>query len=335
MRVMIMAAGLGTRLRPLTDHLPKPVAPVGNRPALEHLLERIAAAGASGGVINLHHRPEAIMDVIGDGSRLGVPIAYSVETELLGTAGGTRRAMDVLLADDDAFLVTSGDGLHAIDLAGLAAAHRASGALATIAVKPVADVTGFGVVVAGDDGRIATFQEKPDPAEALSNLVNVGVYCFDAAIFDEIPAEGPSDFGSEILPRLVAEGRDVRAWTTDAYWSDIGSLDELVAANLAVARGDVPVEAAGELIAGADAGVEGVSADATITGPVLVGEGARIEAGAIVEGPAVIGPRAVVRGGARIARALVLPEADVPGDGEIATGILGSAERLDGVWSRS
>ena len=217
--------------------------------------------------------------------------------------------------------------------AALADAHRASGALATITVKRVDDVTGFGVVVADEDGRIRSFQEKPAPADALSDLVNVGVYCFDAAIFDEIPATGASDFGSEILPRLVAEGADVRQWTTDAYWSDIGSLDELVAANLAIAGGSVDVDFAGDLIVDADCGLPNVSPDSVISGPVLVGPDAEIHSGATITGPTVIGPRAVVDTGAVLEQALVLPEAIVDADSD-PTGIIGAVEGLDGVWLR-
>ena len=142
MRVMIMAAGLGTRLRPLTEHLPKPVAPVGNRPCVDYLLRRIADAGCTGAIMNLHYHPQTIIDTIGDGSAYGMPVEYSIEEELLGTAGGTRKCRAFLTAEDDVFLVTSGDGLHTIDLAALAAAHRASGALATITVKRVEEPHG-------------------------------------------------------------------------------------------------------------------------------------------------------------------------------------------------
>jgi len=332
---MVMAAGLGTRLRPLTDYLPKPIAPVGNRPVLEHLLERIAEAGCSGAIVNLHHRAEAIVDVIGDGARLGVPVTYSIEDELLGTAGGTRKCADWLLADDDVFLVTSGDGLHTIDLAALAADHRASGALATLTVKRVEDVSGFGVVVPDASGRITSFQEKPDPSEALSDLVNVGVYCFSRAIFDAIPATGQSDFGSQVLPELVARGEDVRVWLTDAYWSDIGSLDELVAANLAIARGEVAVASHGTLLNGSGDGVPGISPSATLHGPVLLGTGATIGPNAIVEGPTVIGPNATIQAGAHIRHALVLPEADIASTTSANGGILGAVTQLDGVWART
>lgn len=334
MRVMVMAAGLGTRLRPLTDHLPKPLAPVGNRPVLEYLLRGIAAAGCSGAVINLHHRPEAIINVVEDGSRYGVPITYSVEEELLGTAGGTRRCADQLLTDDDIFLVTSGDGLHTIDLAALASAHRASGALATLTVKRVPDITGFGVVVTDGDGRVTSFQEKPDPSVALSDLVNVGVYCFSGAIFDHIPTSGASDFGSQILPQLVAGGERVRAWESDAYWSDIGSLDELVAANLAVARGEIAVETSGTLINGVGASAVGVDPSATIRGPVLLGEGAIIGPNVVIDGPAVIGQRALIEADAHLQRVLVLPEATITAGLHASDGILGDETKLDGIWTR-
>jgi mannose-1-phosphate guanylyltransferase/mannose-1-phosphate guanylyltransferase/phosphomannomutase len=306
MRVMIMAAGLGTRLRPLTEHLPKPVAPVGNRPCVDYLLRRIAGAGCTGAIMNLHYHPQTIIDTIGDGSAYGIAVEYSIEEELLGTAGGTRKCQAFLTADDDVFLVTSGDGLHTIDLAALAAAHRASGALATITVKRVEDITGFGVVVTDDDGRITSFQEKPAPEDALSDLVNVGVYCFNAAIFEEIPAEGQSD---------------------------IGSLDELLATNLAIASGAVDVDPAGDLIMDSDCGLPNVSPDSVIAGPVLIGEGAEVHSGATIIGPAVIGPRAVIEQGAVVEHALVLPEAEIHADSP-ATGILGDVENLDAVWQR-
>jgi mannose-1-phosphate guanylyltransferase/mannose-1-phosphate guanylyltransferase/phosphomannomutase len=333
MRVMIMAAGLGTRLRPLTEHLPKPVAPVGNRPCVDYLLRRIADAGCTGAIMNLHYHPQTIIDTIGDGADYGISVEYSIEEELLGTAGGTRKCQAFLTAEDDVFLVTSGDGLHTIDLATLAAAHRASGALATITVKRVEDITGFGVVVTDADGRVTSFQEKPAPEDALSDLVNVGVYCFNAAIFDEIPAEGQSDFGSEILPRLVAAGADVRAWVTDAFWSDIGSLEELLATNLAIAAGAVDVDPDGDLIMDSDCGLPNVSPDSVITGPVLIGEGAEVHSGATIIGPAVIGQRAVIEQGAVVEQALVLPEAEIHADSP-ASGILGDVENLDAVWQR-
>ena len=188
-------------------------------------------------------------------------------------------------------------------------------------------------VVTDDGGRVTSFQEKPAPEDALSDLVNVGVYCFSAAIFDEIPAEGQSDFGSEILPRLVAEGANVRAWVTDAFWSDIGSLDELLATNLAIAMGAVDVEFDGDLIMDSDCGLPNISPDSVITGPVLIGEGAEVHSGATIIGPAVIGQRAVIEQGAVVEQALVLPEAEIHADSP-ATGILGDVENLDAVWQR-
>jgi mannose-1-phosphate guanylyltransferase len=322
MRAMVMAAGLGTRLRPLTETLPKPIAPVGNRPVVEHLLRQLATAGVDEAVMNLHWHPEAVQDVIGDGSAYGVPVTYSIEEELLGTAGGTRRCLDRLLADDDCFLVTSGDGLHGIDLAAVVEAHRASGALATIVVKPLADITGFGVIVADPSGRVTSFQEKPAPADALSDLVNVGVYCFDRAIAEEIPPSGPSDFGSEILPRLVAEGRAVHAHRTTAYWSDVGSLDELVRANLAVVRGDVACHLQGRMLQGPG-----------ISGPVLVDAGAQIDDDVVITGPTVIGRGAHIGAGARIASSLILPGAQVAEGALVERTLIGAERDLSAIWS--
>lgn len=321
MRAMVMAAGLGTRLRPLTETLPKPMAPVGNRPVVEHLLRQLAGAGVDEAVINLHWHPEAVQDVIGDGSAYGLPVSYSIEPELLGTAGGTRRCLDRLLADDDCFLVTSGDGLHGIDLGAVVEAHRASGALATIVVKPLADITGFGVVVADPEGRVTSFQEKPAPADALSDLVNVGVYCFDRAIADEIPPSGPSDFGSEILPRLVAEGRTVHAHRTTAYWSDVGSLEELVRANQAAVRGDVECRLQGELRQG-----DGID------GRVLVDAEVQIGDDVVIDGPTVIGRGARIGAGARISSSLILPGAEVAEGARVEHEIVGAGRDLSGIW---
>jgi NDP-sugar pyrophosphorylase family protein len=154
---MVMAAGLGTRLRPLTQYLPKPMVPIANRPVLHHLLNLLAAHDVRQIGINLHAFPELIMSYFGDGSALGLEIRWSYEPELLGTAGGTRKLMDFWKGET--ILVTSGDGLHDIDVTALLGHHRRCGALATIAVKPVDDPSSYGVVVLDRDSRILGFQE--------------------------------------------------------------------------------------------------------------------------------------------------------------------------------
>ena len=203
MKVMIMAAGKGTRLRPITDLVPKPMAPIANRPALYHILRLLYHHGIREVVINLHHLPDAITSYFGDGAWLGMKIEYSFEPELLGTAGGVKNN-EAFLAGDT-FLVMSGDALTDIDLTGLIAAHRRRRSLATLAVKEVADPSLFGVVVAGDDDEVLGFQEKPTREEARSRLCNCGIYVFEPEIFSHIPRGQFDDFGSRVFPDLLRQ----------------------------------------------------------------------------------------------------------------------------------
>ena len=166
MKAMVLAAGLGTRLRPVTWSMPKPMVPVVNRPVMEHIVRLLAAHDFDEIVANLHWFPDTIESHFGDGSGFGVSITYSHEQALLGTAGGVREAADLL---GDSFLVISGDALTDIDLTAMREFHRSHDGIATLATRRVGDTSGFGVVITDRDGRIQGFQEKPDPAEALSD----------------------------------------------------------------------------------------------------------------------------------------------------------------------
>ena len=181
-----MAAGLGTRLRPLTYGIPKPLVPVANRPVMEHILLLLRRHSVGPVIANLHWFPEAIRDRFGDGSGLGIDLTYSYEEELLGTAGGVRNVAEFF--GDEPFLVMAADALTDIDLGELRAAHEANDGIATLAVKRVSEVSEFGVVITDSAGRIQGFQEKPDPAEALSDLASCMIYVLDREIF--LLAEG-------------------------------------------------------------------------------------------------------------------------------------------------
>ena len=172
---MVLAAGLGTRLRPITHAQPKPMVPVLNKPVMEHTARLLARHGFTETIANLHWFPETIRGRFGDGSEFGIELSYSHEERLLGTAGGVRNVADFL---GDSFLVVAGDALTDIDLAAMREFHEAHDGPATLATKRVADTDQYGVVIAGDDGRIQGFQEKPDPAEALSDLANTCIYMF-------------------------------------------------------------------------------------------------------------------------------------------------------------
>ncbi len=247
MKAMVMAAGLGTRLRPLTDFLPKPMMPVANRPVLHHLLNLLRRHDVTDVGINLHAFPEMIQRYFGDGSALGMSILWSHEPELLGTAGGTKKLQDHW--GDEAILITSGDGLHDVDITALLGHHQRTGALATLTVKPVSDPSSYGVVILDRDTRVRGFQEKPRRDEARSDLANCGIYVIEPELLERIPPDTFYDFGEDVWPNLVAAGEEVYAYTTMAYWNDVGDLDELRNTILDAVLGHVRVDIPGEEIA--------------------------------------------------------------------------------------
>ena len=321
MRAMIMAAGLGTRLRPISYEMPKPMVPVLNRPVMEHILELLARHGFTEVNANLHWFPELIRDRFGDGSRLGIELRYSEEEALLGTAGGVRGVAD-FLGDD--FLVISGDALTDIDLAAMRDFHRSHGGIATLATKRVADTSQFGVVITGADGRVQGFQEKPDPAEALSDLANCGVYMFRHEIFDFFPAEGESeaagpddppgfaDWAMDVLPALLDGDVPFYSHNVQAYWNDIGNLEELWRSNMDAVTGAVKIDpGAPEVAEGVRAGEGTDLAGTEVEPPALFGPGVEFGSDVRVDGPAVIGDGARIGAGARIKESVLLPGAEV------------------------
>lgn len=218
---MIMAAGMGTRLKPLTDPVPKPMVPILNTPVMAYSVKLLKKHGITDIVANTHYNPDFICNYFGKGDKFGVQLHYSFEEELLGTAGGVKNNKDFL---NETFFVLSGDALTDIDLTDMYAFHRKNNSLATIALKSVKDVTNFGVVVTNDTGRIQAFQEKPKKQEALSHVVNTGIYLFEPEIFSLIP-DGFCDFGKDIFPELLELGVDFFGYVTNDYWSDVGSID--------------------------------------------------------------------------------------------------------------
>src|SRR3954451_10571218 len=226
MRAMILAAGLGTRLRPVTYAIPKPMAPVLNRPVMEHGARLLARHGFGEAIANLHWFPETIEGHFGDGTRFGLDLSYSHEQQLLGTAGGVRNAAAYL---GDSFLVVAGDALTDIDFAAMREFHESHDGLVTLATKRVSDTNQYGVVIADEDGRIQGFQEKPDPAEALSDLANTCIYMFRSEVFDFFPAPETSkaakpgdspefaDWALDVFPALLENDVPFYSHEIDAY----------------------------------------------------------------------------------------------------------------------
>ncbi|MFA6109966.1 MAG: nucleotidyltransferase family protein [Candidatus Latescibacterota bacterium] len=232
---MVLAAGKGSRLRPLTDTCPKPMIPIGGRPLLEHVVRLLARHGFDELVVNLHHLPQPIQDHLGDGSRWGVRIRYSLEPELLGTAGAVRR---VAAFFDEPFLVYYGDNLANFDLTALWHTHRDSGAVATLGLLWMDEPTTRGIVGLDPHGRVDRLIEKPRPEEIFSDyLVNAGTYVLEPSVLDWIPASGACDFAREVFPRLLAAGMPLAGHRLQGELLSTDTLERYRQAEEAVANG--------------------------------------------------------------------------------------------------
>ena len=221
MKAMILAAGEGTRLRPLTDKVPKPMLELGGRPLIAYLIDLLRSHRVRDIAINLHHKPEVIRAYLGDGSRFGVRVTYSWEDILLGSAGAVKELEGFF---DESFFVLYGDVLTDIDLSALAAFHRDQAACLTIALYQAEDPTHCGIVKIDGDCRVRSFREKPRPQEVFSPWANAGVYVAEPDILRLIPAGSFFDFGADLIPILLREGLPVRGYVSLSYFLDIGSL---------------------------------------------------------------------------------------------------------------
>ncbi len=317
---MVLAAGLGTRLRPITYEMPKPMVPVVNRPVMEHILLLLARHGFGEAIANMHWFPELIEGHFGDGSAFGVDLTYSREEQLLGTSGGVRNAAGFL---GDSFLVISGDALTDVDLGSMRAFHESHDGIATLATKRVGDTSQFGVAITGADGRIQGFQEKPSPAEALSDLANCGIYMFRSEVFDLFPDPGASraagpgdpagfaDWAMDVFPSLLENDVPFYSHEIDDYWNDIGNVEELREGNLDALRGKVGLDLGGDLVDGVCTGAA-ASEEGALGTPVLLGLGCEIGDDVRIDGPSVIGAGARVGDGCRLREVVAFSGADIP-----------------------
>lgn len=323
MKAMILAAGVGSRLEPLTCNIPKPMVPVTNRPCMEHIIRLLRKNGITQIAANLWYRPERIESYFGDGSAWGVSLTYSREEELLGTAGGVRKLAGYF---DETFVVISGDALTDMDLAQLIRTHRERGALATIALKPVSDPRQFGVVIVDADQRIRAFQEKPAHGEALSSLANTGIYVFEPAIFEHIPADRFFDFGKQVFPRLVELGLPFFGHVTGDYWSDIGTLTQYRLAHYDVLRGRVKISIPGMWNPGAVYVGEGayIAPTAAIGYKVIIGDNCHIRDGVEIFGETVIGDNCVIESGAAIFGSVIWNNTRIARNARLVECVVGS-----------
>lgn len=310
---MILAAGKGTRVRPITYTIPKPMIPILQKPVMEFLVELLRQHGFNQIMVNVSHLAHEIESYFQDGQRFGVDIAYSFEGYIkdgelvgkaLGSAGGIKRIQDFNPFFDDTFVVLCGDALIDLDLTAAVAWHRQKGAIATVIMKtvPKEDVSSYGVVVTDESDRIVAFQEKPSVEEALSNHINTGIYIFEPEVIDYIPSNQEYDIGSQLFPKLVEMGAPFYGLAMDFEWIDIGKVPDYWQAVRGVLNGTIKNVAipGHEQFPGIYTGLNvAVNWDkVTIQGPVYIGGMTKIEDGATIIGPTMIGPNCHICSGA-------------------------------------
>ncbi|GIW10949.1 MAG: nucleotidyltransferase [Dehalococcoidia bacterium] len=316
MKGVVLVGGEGTRLRPLTLHLPKPVVPIVNRPFLERMVRWMSGYGVREIILALGYLPDKIRERLGDGGALGVNLAYSVEEAPLGTAGAVKHAAGYLT---DTCFVFNGDILTDLDLAAMLAAHRRAQAVVSIALTPVDDPTQYGVVEFDAEGRVQRFVEKPRPDEVRSHYINAGTYLIEPAVLERVPAGQYWMFERQLFPELVAAGERVFAFPTDAYWIDIGTPEKYrqVHADLLAGRlGDHLGNPHGDGLWAGD-GCQ-IDPSATLIGPVALGDRVRIGPGVVVSGPTVIGADSVIGANAHVAESILWERVQV-GEGAIVS----------------
>ncbi len=233
MKGMILAAGEGTRLRPLTYTTPKPMLPIAGQPLLERTIAYLKHHGVDELAINLYHLPDKVTSYFGDGSQHGVTLKYSIETELVGSAGGVKRVADFF---DDTFVVYYGDILTQANLSEMIAFHKQKNVLATMGLYYVPDPWNRGIVALDEAQIITRFAEKPPKAEAFSNLANAGIYVLEPEVLTRIPAETFYDFGHDVFPLMLADGLPIAGYPIEALLIDIGLPEKYEEANRIVAE---------------------------------------------------------------------------------------------------
>ena len=328
MKAILLAGGMGTRLRPLTLQVPKPVVPVFNRPFLHYQLDRLKRVPEIDEVrLSLNYRPDLIEQVFGDGSDAGIRIRYIVEPEPLGTGGAVRFAGHDL---QETVVVFNGDVLTQIDLADVIRLHRARKAKATIVLTPVENPSAYGLVETDAHGNVLRFLEKPDPSQITTDLINAGIYVLEPDTFDRIPAGEPYSIERGYFPSLVERGETFVAYPYRGYWLDIGTpasyrqvhrdiMDGLFAA------APFPVTGGDRLAIAPGAQVDPA---AHVIAPCFIDSGATIAAGAQVGPHAVIGRDAVIEAGARVSTSILWPNTHVGPHACLADTVLATGSRV-------
>jgi mannose-1-phosphate guanylyltransferase len=320
MKAMILAAGKGTRVRPLTYELPKPMIPILGKPVMAYLIEHLAKHAVSEVMVNVSYLHEKIQQYFGDGHRFGIQIGYSFEGDIsngtivpspVGSAGGMRKIQDFGGFFDETAIVICGDAIIDLDITAAVAEHRKKGALVSLVAKqvPMDKVSGYGIVLTDENGKITSFQEKPSQAEALSDLASTGIYIFEPEALNLVPSGSTFDIGSDLFPLLVERNLPFYAINHDFNWIDIGVVSDYWEVMQHVMSGDVPsMSMPGRQIkpgiwAGLNVHIDWENTE--MEGPVYIGSGSRIDKGTKIIGPTWISDGCHVQRGGSVIRSVL------------------------------
>lgn len=325
MQAIVLVGGEGTRLRPLTEDVPKPALTLVDRPFLAYMVEWLGSHGVTEAVLACGFLPDVLREALGEGEHGGVRLRYVVEPERRGTAGAIRFAADALGDDlEGRFLALNGDVLTDLDLTALVAAHHArEAARATIALYPVEDSSAYGLVETDAAGRVLEFAEKT--GEQVPGEINAGAYFLERSVLDLIPPEREVSIEREVFPRLIGDG--LGALRLDGYWMDIGTPERYLQASWDIlerrVRTEVEPTAPGLLVA-ADAEV---AADATIGPRAVVSPGCRVGAGAELR-DSVLLAGSTVGEGATVVGSVLAPGASVESGASLRDAVIGRDVRV-------
>ena len=328
MQAVILAGGLGTRLRPLTLHRPKSIVPLSTVPFLRYQLALLRAHGVRDVILSISHLPEAIRAVMGDGAGAGVRLRYVVEADPLGTAGGLRNAADLV---EGRVIVLNGDVLTDLDLSAMIRFHEANGSRATLSLTRVEDPTIYGLVERDPEGRVLRFLEKPSADEATSDTISAGTYLIEAELLELIPPGTVYSMERQFLPDLLARKVPFYGWVSDAYWLDIGTAEKYRQAHRDLLSGQVRLPVTPPGSAGAKGWIgarAAVANSAKLLPPVVIGEECRIGEHAHVGPFTVLGAGTVVGAEAVVEEVICWEEVSLAEGVHLSGSILGRGCRI-------
>lgn len=327
MQAIIMAGGKGTQLYPLTTSITKPMLPLFDRPAMEHCIRLLARQGIGDIIVTLSFLARDIIEYFGNGSRFGVRIRYSVETEPRGTAGGVKLVQHMI---DDTFVVISGDAVTDIDLSEAIQRHRSASASATILYDEVDDPTQFGSVECDSAGKVTRFVEKPRSTEAKCGTVSTGIYVMEPDALDGMPSDRPWDFARDVFPRMLSNGDPLYAARIPGYWCDIGNVAQYRAVHFDALEGRLKLELPAVHIGqGVWLGERvDVHSSVDVSSPVYLGTGAVVRRNATLGARTVVGSDALVDEGARISRSVIGTQSVVGRNTSVTDCIVGGASSV-------